>query len=101
MAEKIRNKDQIINFIFENENSSKVLLLFDSTPEKNQFSNEIENKIKSHRDFIIDRKVPLRITNSVIDVNNKRIILGLKGHEEELVNHYENEEVFYYGEGND
>lgn len=102
MAEiKTMKKQEVVDFLTKGGEGKKVVLLFDDTMKKNKFSSQIEKEIKDAPGFTIDRGVPFRITNSVVELSDRKIILGIKHHEEQLQNHYENEEILYYEEGND
>lgn len=100
-VKKVKRKD-VLDFLFNKESeSNKIVVLFESTQEKNKFSNKIESEIKDSQGFVLDRTRPFRVTNSIVELNDKKVVLGIKHHEESLINHYENEEIAYYEEGQD
>ncbi len=96
------NKDEVLNFLLseptEENSRNKYVILFDSTRQLKNFSENIGKEL--HESIILHKSNPFRVSNNMIIVGDKTVLLGLKINDQLLLNHYSEEEVRYYnGEG--
>jgi len=92
-------KQQIIDILLSDKGSRHVIL-FDSTKQIRNFSENIGYELKRQPTFSLDMNVRYRVTPNMIQVNNTKIFFGLKKDELLLQSRYNEQEIFYYAEGN-
>lgn len=91
---KIKKEEVIKHLLNEEKNNDKIVVLFNTTKEKNQFTESIDNEIKAK--LIIDKGKAYKATNNEIVVRDKKVVLGLHTHAKYLSSSYKATEVFEY-----